>query len=218
MNNTIIYLRTSTEEQNPENQLQDCETLALKLGLKNYEVFEDRVSGWKELERENFDKIKKAIERKSVNVLIVWDLDRLYRNRKRLIDFFELCKFYDCKIYSYRQEWLEGLNNIQSPFNEIVHNLMLQIMGWLAEEESNKKSERVKSAIKKKEGKTYSKFGRKWGRKSLSNNVKKEIIEKRNQGLSIREIAQSVWYWDRNNNRKFVSKSYVHKTLQEISP
>jgi len=25
--NTIIYLRTSTEEQNPENQLKDCKTL-----------------------------------------------------------------------------------------------------------------------------------------------------------------------------------------------
>jgi len=155
------------------------------------------------------------IKQRKVDHLIVWDLDRLYRNRKRLIDFFELCKLYDCKIHSFRQDWLEQLNKIPEPFNEIMYNLMLQVMGWLAEEESIKKSERVKSAVRRKGNKTISYKGNVWGRKSLSNKVKQEILKLHKQGLSLREIADSVWYWDKNNNRKFVSKSVVHKIIQE---
>ena len=37
------------------------------------------------------------------------------------------------------------------------------------------------------------------------------------QGLSIREIADSVFYWDKNNNHKKVSRSSVHKTLTEVN-
>jgi len=85
MNKTIIYLRTSTEEQNPYNQLEDCKALAGKLNINSYEVLEDKVSGWKEIERQSFDIIKKGIERKEVSVLICWDLDRLFRNRRKLV-------------------------------------------------------------------------------------------------------------------------------------
>ncbi len=136
MNDSIIYLRTSTEEQNPENQLNDCRTLSNKLEIKDCDVISDKVSGWKDTEREGFDKLKIAVENRQIRNIIVWDLDRLYRNRKKLIAFFELCKLNNCKIYSFRQDWLESLNKIPSPFNEIMHGLMLQVMGWLAEEES----------------------------------------------------------------------------------
>ncbi len=210
----IVYIRTSTEEQNPTNQINDCEKVRIKLNLNDYQIIEDKQSAWKDnKEREGFGEIKKAIERKQIRNLICWDLDRLFRNRKKLIEFFEFCKHYDCKIYSYRQEWLDSLNKIQPPFNEIMHNLMLQIMGWLAEEESNKKSERVKSSIKKINGKSFSKFGKKWGRKGLGKQTIKEIFELKDSGMSIREIADSVYYWDKNNNRRNVSKSVVHKIL-----
>ena len=209
---TIIYLRTSTEEQNPQNQLDNCLSVN-KYG--KYELLEEKQSAFKDSKREQFNLILNLIKQRKVNHLIVWDLDRLYRNRKKLIEFFELCKLYNCKVHSYRQVWLEDLNQIPKPFDEIMFNLMLQIMGWLAEEESLKKSERVKSAVRKKKNKTISYKGNVWGRKPLSKKVKKEILESHKQGMSIREIADSVWYWDRNNNRKFVSKSVVHKTLQE---
>src|SRR3989344_5047259 len=114
MKQTIIYLRTSTEEQNPQNQLEACEQLTQKLSLKDYDVFEDKVSGWKELERKNFNEIKKAIEKAQVKYLICWDLDRLYRNRKKLIEFFELCKIYNCKIYSVRRIGLKVLTEYKS--------------------------------------------------------------------------------------------------------
>jgi len=217
MDKNIIYIRTSTEEQTPELQLKDCNALANKLNLSEYEIVSDKQSAWKDnIEREGFDKLVEAIKRKEVKTLICWDLDRLYRNRKRLIEFFQFCKIYNCKIYSARQDWLESLNKIQAPFNEIMFDLMLQIMGWLAEEESSKKSMRVKNAVVKKAGQeTISYKGKKWGRKSLSKNVVSQILELHNQGLSIRAIAKQVFYNDKNNNRKNVSVAGVHKIISQ---
>lgn len=201
---TIIYLRTSTEEQNPENQLEDC--LAInKFG--EYEVIEDKTSAWKDVDRSNFDKMKKEVMKGLISNIIVWDLDRLYRNRKKLMNFFELCKIKNVKIYSYRQSWLDDINSIPEPFNEIVHSLMLSIMGWLSEEESLKKSQRVKSAIRRRQDGIFSYKGNKWGRGQLSSFKKNKIIIFRKEGKSYREIAKEL----------NISLGSVHKYLSKIS-
>jgi len=206
-----VYIRTSTEEQNPENQLKDIETIA----GKDYILFKDKQSAWKEdKEREAFEKLKKEITKRKINDIYVWDLDRIYRNRKKLKQFFEFCKLYKCKIHSYRQQWLEELHKIPEPFNEIMHELMLNIMGWLAEEESQKKSERIRMAVRKENGITKSYKGNKWGRKALK--LEKQIIELYNQGKKYREICKEVYYWDKNNHKKYVSLGFVHKTISKF--
>lgn len=215
MKETIIYIRTSTEEQNPENQLKDCLSINQ---YGEYELIEDKVSGWKDIEREGFERLNKAIRNKEARHLIVWDLDRLYRNRKKLIAFFELCKMFDCKIHSFRQQWLESLNKIPEPFNEIMHSLMLQVMGWLSQEESDKKSQRVRIAVRREEGITKSYKGNKWGRKAVFNSrIIGDIQRLKAEGKSIREISKEVCYYDKNNNKKFVSPSLVHKLLKQSS-
>lgn len=216
MKTNIIYLRTSSEEQNPNNQLEACEQLAKKLNWEDYDIIAEQISGWKDIERENFELIRTAISKSQVKQLICWDLDRLYRNRKKLVEFFEYCKFYNCRIYSVRQEWLETINKIQEPFNDIFHSLLIQVMGWLAEEESNKKSERVKLAIRKKEQGTYSKFGNKWGRQTINTTrLMDKIKELRQQGLSFRQILrhEEVYYYDKNNNKKKPSLATIHNYL-----
>lgn len=218
MKQTIIYLRTSTEEQLPELQQRDCEALALKLDLKDFEIIPEQQSAFKDVEREKFEKIREAIKKGEVKILICWDLDRLFRNRRKLIEFFEFCKIYGCKIYSARQDWLESLNKIQEPFNEIMFNLMLQIMGWLAEEESSKKSMRVKNAVRKEDGKpTISYKGNKWGFHSLPEETNNKIIELHKQGKPLRQICKEVFYWDNSRNKKNVSLGYVHKLISKIN-
>ena len=183
---TIIYIRTSTDEQNPQNQIKDCE----KLSNGAYELFEDKQSAYKDnKERESFERVKRLIKSNKIRHFIVWDLDRIYRNRIRLKQFFEFCKMYKCEIHSYNQQWLEQLNKIPQPFNEIMHELMLNLMGWLAEDESKKKSDRVKLAVRKKNGVTRSYKGKKWGRKPLHTNKINRIIKKRDEGMNYRTIA-----------------------------
>ena len=206
---TIIYIRTSTTEQNPENQLESCKSIN-KYG--EFEVLMDKQSAWKDnIDRENFSILKSKIKKGQIQHLIVWDLDRIYRNRENLISFFKYCKHYNCSIHSVRQDWLEELNKIPEPFNEIMHSLMLQIMGWLAEEESNKKSQRVKAAIRIKKGKTYSHNGKVWGRPK--HNLEQEIIKKAKDGKSYREIQKEVHYWDKHRHVKKISLGYISEVL-----
>jgi len=199
-----IYIRTSTEEQTPELQLRQCREIAGISAL----VFKDQQSAWKEhIERDAFNELRKAIKARKISNLFVWDLDRVYRNRVNLRDFFVFCKVYGCRIHSIRQRWLEDINNIPEPWNEIVYDLLINIMGWIAEEESSKKSERVKLAITKKGNKTYSKYGKKWGRKQLSTFKKNKIRELSNAGENYRAISKKVG----------VSLGVVHKILRDIS-
>jgi DNA invertase Pin-like site-specific DNA recombinase len=211
--NTIIYIRTSTDEQEPQNQIKSCE----KLSNGEYKLLQDKQSAFTDKkEREKFEIAKKLIKSRTIKHFIVWDLDRIYRNRKKLKEFFQLCKVYNCSIHSVNQQWLEQLNDIPSPFNEIMHELMLNLMGWLAEDESKKKSDRVKLAVRKESGITKSYKGNKWGRKSISRKTINEVLELDKQGISIRKIAEQVYIWDKNNNKKLIGKSTVHKIVSEF--
>lgn len=198
----VIYIRTSTDQQDPKNQLADCESIN---EYGNYALFQEQQSAWKDNlnKRDKFKELLRLIKNGRINHLIVWDLDRLYRKRTKIVEFFKLCKVYNCNIHSYRQIWLEELYKIPEPWNEIVSDLTVQIMGWMAEEESIKKSERIKLAVRKQKGRTVSYKGNKWGRKALSTFKKNKVSELRSQGLSIRNIA----------NELNISVGSVHKTI-----
>lgn len=212
---SFIYIRTSTEEQNPENQLNDCHAVAKKLGLE-CEIISDRTSGWKDVAREGFDSIKRQIEKGQVANIICWDLDRLYRNRKRLVAFFELCKMRKCRIYSFRQQWFDSIYSMPAPFNEMMEGFFLQFLGWIAEEESTKKSERVRIAIRKNDGRTVSYKGNKWGRRELPEETRKAIIVAYQQNKTYSQICSEVFYWDASRNKKNVSRGIVHKTIAQF--
>jgi DNA invertase Pin-like site-specific DNA recombinase len=209
-----IYIRTSTTEQTPELQLNDISTL---VHLDECICIKEQESAYKaENNRHELEKLKGLISKKLVTDIYVWALDRLFRNRRKLIEFLTLCKLYSVKIHSYNQMWLESLNKIPEPFNEIVYDMMIQILGFIAEEESSVKSARVKNALRKSDkGKTISYKGNIWGRKSFSLQTTKKILELRNEGKSIRNIASIVKVYDSNNNGRFISKSAVHKILAE---
>ena len=220
MKETIIYIRTSTEEQNPENQLKDCKELAERLGIHDYEIKPEKKSAFKDnVERIVFNSIKTAIQEGKVKNLIVWDLDRLYRNRINTVDFIRNYAKLGLRVYSFRQSWFEDIKQIPTPFNEIVYDLMLQVISWIAEEESKKKSDRVRNAVRKdNNGKTVSYKGTSWGRKSIvTDKIKGQVKELHSKGKPIREIAETVYYYDENRNKKMISKSLVHKIILENS-
>lgn len=158
------YLRTSTDDQRPEDQHDDIMSMNPPADL--VKVTEQK-SAWLHesiSKRPRFKQIYIQIKRGNVATLYVWDLDRLFRNRKRLVSFFKLCKATGCRVLSYRQKWLQQIGDMPSPWNEIVEDMMVQIMGWMAEDESDKKSDRVKKAVVKSDSGTFSKYGNEWGR------------------------------------------------------
>lgn len=212
MTKIAYYIRTSTAEQTPELQIRDLDSIC----SEPHEIYKEQQSAWAEnVERPVFNSIIQLIKKRKLTDLYVWDLDRTYRNRTRLQEFFVLCKTYGCKIHSYRQQWLEDINSIPEPFNEIVMDLLINITGWMAQEESMKKSERVRMAVKKQKHGTYSYKGNKWGRKALPKQTVERVMQLHREGKSTREIASMITVYDKNKNEKKISKSAVHKIIVE---
>lgn len=212
MKKIAYYIRTSTAEQTPELQIKDIDTIC----NEPHEILREQQSAWAEnTSRPVFNSVKELIKKGKIKELYVWDIDRLQRNRKRLQQFFILCNNYGCKVFSYRQSWLNSLNEIPPPFDELMFELLIGIFGWIAEEESDKKSERVKMAVKRQKDGTFSYKGNKWGRKALPKQTINRILELYDEGMSVRKIASQVKVYDKNNHGKNISTTSVHRTITE---
>lgn len=210
-----IHIRTSTTLQSPEIQLRDIGTI---VPLNECLIFTEQDSAWKEsVNRPVLEDVKKQIKQGKISELYAWDLDRLFRNRNRLKEFMAYCKSYGCKIHTYRQPWLNEINNIPNPWGDIMYELLLNIFGWIAEEESDKKSERVKNSVKHTKNGTVSHKGNRWGRKPFPKQTVDRVTELSKQGLSIRQIANQLVVYDKNKNERKMSKSAVHKILAQIT-
>ncbi len=210
----VFYIRTSTSEQTPELQLSNIRSICESSDVT---IFKEQDSAWAEnVKRPEFEQIIQLIKYGKVKHLYVFDLDRIYRNRKKLTSFFVLCKTFGTQIHSYNQQWLENINAIPPPFNEIVQDLMVSLMGWLSEEESTKKSSRVKMAVVRNAKGTFSHKGNKWGRKGFPKQTINRVLELHQLGKSIRTICKEVVVYDsKHGNEKEISKSAVHKIIVE---
>ena len=159
--------------------------------------------------------------------IVLWKYDRSFRNREEFFKFMKVMfEVYQTKVFSVTEssilsfwEMIDKSHSDNPIFNELLNNFfkamwdfMIQQAGEQAEDESRKKSQRVKLAVKRDGGVTKSYKGNKWGRKKLDK-VDAEILKLRKEGKSMREISQAVFYWDKNKNKKNVSIGYVHKTL-----
>lgn len=224
MRKAIIYLRTSTKEQNPELQLKQCKDFAITNNLEVMETISEQGSAYK-IEKIR-TKWEKAIEKAKSEKLdiVLWKYDRSFRNREEFFKFMKVMfEVYGTKVYSVTEPsilsfWnLLDTSNTGNPiFDELLKNIfkamwdfMIQQAGEQAEEESRKKSERVKLAVRKdNNGKTKSYKGNKWGRKTIStqklNKIKQYYKEKPKS--SVRQAEKELG----------ISKSVIHKYLKDI--
>ena len=211
-----IYVRTSTKEQHPENQINPCKEFALNRGYEIEGIYIEKLSGYKDITRPEYDKLKAKAHKGEINAVIVWAFDRWVRNRDTLIDDITILRSYGCKLHTVKDAWLEAIN-IEGPLGKTIQDFLLGMLGSIAQMESQRKSERIKLAVRKKEGeRTRSYKGNKWGRKSLPNQTKCKILELHKQGLSIRKISEQVKTYDKHGNAKTISKSVVHKVISSI--
>jgi len=180
----VIYLRVSTEEQEPENQKKECLEFAKNRGYEVVEVYLERLSGFKDINRPNYEKVKEMARKGEINAVIVWALDRWVRNRDTLLEDVVILRNYGTKIHSVKESWLEAIN-IDGSLGKTIQEFLLGLIGSIAEMESQRKSERVKIAFTNHKGK-------KWGRPKVHTNKIKIIIDLFNQGLSIREINKQT--------------------------
>lgn len=179
-----IYLRTSTMEQDPEKQKEDCLKFAESRGYEVEEIHLEKLSGFKQIERPEYEKIKEKAHKGEIQAVVVWALDRWVRNRDTLLEDVIILRNYNCKIHSVQERWLEMIN-IEGALGRTIQEFLLGLIGSLAELESQRKSERVKMAFNSHKGK-------KWGRPKTHTNKINVILELRKQGLNYKEIHEKT--------------------------
>ena len=211
------YLRVSTDEQDETNQLKDVRAYANELNLSIVRVFRERASAWKSRTRPIFSQMLKSARKQDIEHIVVWDFDRVERNRKRFIGLIRRLSREGIKLHSTRQRWIEELNSIPEPFNEIVSELMLQIVGWMAEEESSKRSERVRAAYERmnSEGKAQG-----WGRPPLTDYISIERMgELYIEAGSLRRACELIQREIRKRGKPTPSVSVptIRKYLHELT-
>jgi DNA invertase Pin-like site-specific DNA recombinase len=226
---SIIYLRTSTKEQNPELQREHCIDFCSRMGLDVVDVVSEKSSAYKlEKIREKWESLVERAKKEKLNI-VVWRYDRAFRNREEFFKFIKVMfEVYNVKVYSVTEpsilsfwEMMDKSHSENPIFNELLNGIfkamwdfMIQQAGEQAEEESKKKSERIKLAVKKENGITKSYKGKRWGRKSINKNVINRILEL-SKTKTMREIAKEIYYYDKSNNKKNVSLAFVHKTISQ---
>lgn len=117
-----IYVRTSRADQNPENQVLECEEYAKRMGWQ-YVIFEEQESTRKT--RPIKDQIFRESLSMKYNAILVWKLDRWARSLMELIHDLERLKQNKINFYSIK----DGISIDDKP----VNMFMVHILGAFAQ-------------------------------------------------------------------------------------
>lgn len=147
------YLRVSTKEQNLDRQYQGIKEYCTSnnIKFKDVVIFEDKQSG-KDMERPQYKALKEAI--KKGDTLIIKELDRLGRNKEQIKQELDYYRALGVKIKILNiPTTLIDLPEGQEWVFEMINNILIEVLGAIAEEERNKirqrQAEGIQEALKK---------------------------------------------------------------------
>ena len=180
-NKTFYYARVSSKEQNLDRQIEAFK----KLGADEREIICDKESG-KDLNRIGYNALKNAMLR-SGDILVIKSLDRLSRNKTDIKN--ELQYFKDnnirLKVIDLPTTMTE-LPDGQEWVFEMVNNILIEVLGTIAEQERETIRKRQQEGIA-----AAKKNGKHMGRPKLERNEKWDyIIEKWKSGEITARAAQ----------------------------
>ncbi len=190
-----IYARVSTsgKGQDVEMQLRDLTGYTQSRGIEVFKEYIDSGFSGRKDQRPALDRLMNDAHKKRFDMVMVWRFDRFARSTKHLITALEEFKHLGIDFISYQENI-----DTSSPMGKA----MFAITSAIAELEADLIKERVKAGINNARSK-----GVRLGRPSPQVN-REELIRLRNEGLTIRGIAQ----------RMKLSRSFVHKSLQNCYP
>lgn len=137
------YVRVSTKDQKEERQIEALKNYCVDLEDKN--IYVDKESG-KDFNRKNYQKLKTIL--RSGDVLIIKELDRLGRNKEGIKE--ELNYFKDnqirVKILNIPTTLMDLPEGNEWVF-DMINNILIEVLGAIAEEERNKIRKRQAEGI-----------------------------------------------------------------------
>ena len=141
-NRTYYYARVSTKEQNLDRQLNAFR----QLGATDRDIVTDKESG-KSLDRSGYQALKTTILRQG-DTLVIKSLDRLSRNKGDIRAELQYFKEHGIRVkiidlpttmtdFSVGQEWVL----------EMVNNILIEVLGTIAEQERTTIRQRQREGI-----------------------------------------------------------------------
>ena len=178
----VCPFRVSTRNgQTTENQLRELKAVSKRHGWKVVEVYtDDGVSGAKGREqRPGLDELLKGVARKEFDVVAAWSVDRLGRSLQDLIATLNELKAKGVDLYLHKQ----GLDT-STPAGKA----MFQMLGVFAEFEREIIAERIHAGLARAR-EQGTKSGKPIGRPRTSRARRRAVVQAREAGGSIRQIA-----------------------------
>jgi DNA invertase Pin-like site-specific DNA recombinase len=147
--NAGVWLRVSTSEQASENQRPDVDHFAAHHGYTVTATYELRDSAWNG--GKDGGDYKAALQQAlddawagKFSVLIIWALDRITREgAEGALKVIRQFRERGCTIVSVKESWLNGSPEVQ--------DVLVAFAGWMAQQESQRRSERVKAGLARKQ-------------------------------------------------------------------
>jgi DNA invertase Pin-like site-specific DNA recombinase len=141
MTNAAIWARVSTDQQTTDNQLpaleQFCEHHGYEI-TRRY-ILSD-VSAYNGAHHETLRAALDDAYRGEFEVLVVWAVDRICREGiEELLKLIRELRERGCRLISVQEPWLSG--------NDATTELLVSIAGWVAHQESARRSERIKAGL-----------------------------------------------------------------------
>jgi len=136
------YIRVSSKEQNPARQ----EDALLKTGVEKDYIFTDKMSG-KDFDRPEYQLIKRLL--KEDDVLFIKDLDRLGRNYRMIKEEWkEITLDIGADIVVLDMDLLDT-RKFKNGMEELISNIILELLSYMAEKERKKIRRRQREGIEK---------------------------------------------------------------------
>jgi DNA invertase Pin-like site-specific DNA recombinase len=184
MTRVAIYARVSTSEQNPDSQLLILREYAARRGFEIYQEYVDYVSGVSEKRYSKsrskdkaYQELMTAVRRRQVDCVLVWKYDRLARSLNLLVTALQEFSSLGVDFISYTQNI-----DTTTPMGKLFYH----IIASFAEFERGLIVERVKAGLDRARSE-----GKKLGRPEKNPAASARIVKMRDQGMSLRSIAQT---------------------------
>lgn len=174
-----IYCRVSTAQQDDEAQFEELEALCKRCGWQVTHTYRETVSGTKGVDaRPELKRLLEGARKRQFSRVVVWSADRLGRSMRHLVNV--LGELNDCGIhlYSYKQ----GIDT-STPMG----SMLWQFLGIFAEFEHGIRHERQAMGIAKAKQR-----GVRFGRRPISLTKREKILQLRDKGVGINQIARQL--------------------------
>lgn len=166
-----LYARVSTDQQTTENQTAILHDWATNRGWQVVRVYEEQEGAWRAGHQRQLAELFDAARQHKFDAVIVWALDRLTREGPAaILKMVDKLKGYRVSVLSYQESWTEAPGELGE--------LLYAIVGWVARMESQRRSERIKAGIARRQAEGW-KPGRPKGAKD----------RKKRQAPRVRELV-----------------------------